>query len=170
MFPVVTLQQPRIIPQSLWYRHKGDPIHQPVPKLPQGGIEPDRGYKRHAVARPEVHNLRHSQNGIDIPRVGDRNAFRHTGRARRVDDVGDISGGTLHVRTPVGRRTLLDPDHGADRINQSSRRRKPVKHNEDFRTGVSGHRGQPRRRKFVIERQVGPACFPYPQDGCGKVG
>ena len=49
------------------------------------------------------------------------------------------------------------------------RDREPVKHDEVHRSGISGHFCQPQCREFMRKRQIGCACFPYPQYRCRDI-
>ena len=121
-------------------------------------VEADRRHRHQPIIAIERNLLLHRQQEVPQAAMGDRHAFRGSGGARGVDDVGGVvrlkperrgGGGVLRNRAPVA---IEADDAGA-------RRGKPIDQrglrHQHARPGVGQHEAKPLRRVGRVERQIG---------------
>ncbi len=81
------------------------PLHQRQEKLQPGDVEGDRGHRQERVGGVKTGLPRHRLQEVDQRTVGDLDALGLAGRARGVDDVGEVRGrrrGRRALRRPGG--------------------------------------------------------------------
>ncbi|SHW51374.1 Uncharacterised protein [Mycobacteroides abscessus subsp. abscessus] len=102
--------------------------------------------------------------------MSDRNAFRRPGRARGVDDVGDVvglrAGFGRPVVGPVERLPHID-DHTVEAVEPIGQGRGG---DGGERCGIVQHEGDSGRRQCRVDRQVGRAGLEHAQDGHDGLG
>ncbi|EYF04584.1 Hypothetical protein CAP_4404 [Chondromyces apiculatus DSM 436] len=149
-------------------RRAGEEAHAQVPER---GVEARRGELQHAAARahPEACDVRRRQAGD--ARVADHHALGGARRARGVDHVRRVLRQRHSVGVPAGllrqhcaRGSAVHHQPGDGEARQGSRRRLAAGQ-QQRRTGVCQHEGDPRGRVLRIHRQVRRTCLQHRQDG-----
>ncbi len=135
------------------------------PDLPDRHVERVRLEHRPHIVLGVVIHPRHGIEERHNVLMGDRDAFRLSGRPRRVHDVGGVRRIDTRRQCRRPRRDVEEVvdcgHHVAERRGRPRMRRFGIG-DDDRRRGVVDDRGQPLDRMRTVERQVGR---PRPRDG-----